>query len=200
LMEELLDWDVGKIVEKVLSLMRSPSPFVLIVLLLFLAACSGSRPVEVEERGPREPTFEEVLEQLPSTESFDASAYPTPPPVVDVEVEHDVPEALMKGIADGGVSGQQRGYRIQVVFAREKDTADQAVEAVHQWLQLMREENPGQNVFQLDLPVHNIYLQPYFRVRVGDFSNKETAEELLNLMIDEYPNAFIVADQVDTGG
>jgi hypothetical protein len=86
------------------------------------------------------------------------------------------------------------------VFAREKDTADQAVEAVHQWLQLMREENPGQNVFQLDLPVHNIYLQPYFRMRVGDFSNKETAEELLNLMIDEYPNAFIVADQVDTGG
>lgn len=180
--------------------MRFYSSAITVFLLLFVAACSGSRPAEVVDGGAREPTFQDVLEQLPSTETFDETRYPTAAPQLDVAIQHDVPEALMQGIADGGGSGQVQGYRIQVVFAREKDTADQAVEEVHSWLRHMRRVYPDVKAFQADLPVHNIYLQPYFRVRVGDFPNKESAEELLNLMIGEYPNAFIVVDQVNTDG
>ena len=61
----------------------------------------------------------------------------------------------------------------------------------------MRVQNPQIPAFQQNLPVHNIYLQPYFRVRIGDFSSREKAEELLNQMLEEYPRAFIVVDQVD---
>ncbi len=176
--------------------MRSLYPLFLSALLIFVAACSGSRPVEVEDRTPREPTFQDVLNALPDAESFDASAYPTAPPQIDVDIEHDVPVDLMQGIAGGGDS-QQRGFRIQVIFAREKDTADKAVEDVHGWLREMRRENPDVDIFQQNLPVHNIYLQPYFRVRVGDFRDRDTAEQMLNLMISEYPNAFVVVDQVN---
>lgn len=176
--------------------MRTLYPIFLSILLILIAACSGSRPVEVEDRTPSEPTFQDVLNELPNAESFDASAYPTAPPQIDVEIVHDVPAGLMQGTAGGGAD-QQRGYRIQVVFAREKDTADKAVEDVHGWLREMRRENPGVDIFQQNLPVHNIYLQPYFRVRVGDFKDRDTAEEMLNLMISEYPNAFVVVDQVN---
>ena len=133
---------------------------------------------------------------MPSTETFDETAYPAEMPVVDVEVVHDVPIQLMQGQAGAGTVSQRSGFRIQVAFAREKDVADQAVEGVHTWLQRMRAENPQVNVFQMELPVHNIYLQPYFRVRVGNFPSREKAEELLNLMVRDYPEAFIVVDQV----
>ena len=171
-----------------------PHSHIFLFAILLLAGCSGSRSATVVE--PREPTFEEKLAQLPATETFDESAYPAEVPVQNVEIEHDVPAELMEGVAGAGLNSQRRGYRIQVAFAREKLTADQAVEDIHSWLRRMRAENPQVEVFRSNIPVHNIYLQPYFRVRIGDFKTREEAEELLNQMIEEYPRAFIVVDRV----
>lgn len=164
-------------------------------LFLLLAGCSGGRSTTVDE-GPREPTFDDVLAALPASETFDETAYPAEMPVMDVEISHDVPESLRDGSAGAGFGGQQSGYRIQVAFAREKVVADQAVEDIDSWLQLMRRENPQIDAFQSNIPVHNIYLQPYFRVRIGDYKTREDAEALLAEMLEEYPRAFIVVDQV----
>ena len=86
---------------------------------------------------------------------------------------------------------------IQVVFAREKAVADQAVDNVHSWLSRMRSVYPDTTVFQQPLPVYNVYVQPYFRVRVGDFTTRESAEELLTRMIADYPRAFVMVDQIN---
>ncbi|MEM8486892.1 MAG: SPOR domain-containing protein [Bacteroidota bacterium] len=168
-----------------------------LVFALVLSACSGAGGTVVEEPGNRAPTFEDVLRELPASETFDEASYPTEAPIVDVEVVHDVPEALLTGSVGQNLSGSQQGWRIQVVFAREKAVADQAVDNVHGWLSRMRGVYPDTTVFQQPLPVYNVYVQPYFRVRVGDFTSREYAEELLAKMIADYPKAFVVVDRIN---
>lgn len=167
------------------------------VFAFVVAACSSSGGTVVEDPGNRAPTFEDVLRELPASETFDEASYPTEAPVVDVEVVHDVPEALLAGSVGQNLSGMQQGWRIQVVFAREKTVADQAVDNVHGWLSQMRSAYPDTTVFQQPLPVYNVYVQPYFRVRVGDFTTREYAEELLAKMIADYPKAFVVVDRIN---
>ena len=169
--------------------------FVLIVAVLVGVACSGPRTV-VEDQGPRVPTMDDKLRQLPEVESFDPAPYPTNPPNQNVVVEHAVPSELMEGRASAGLTSQRTGYRVQIALARAKDDADVMVDEVTQWLENMREEYPATRLFQKDLPIHNIYLQPYFRIRLGDFSSRESAEELLQYVIDEFPRALVVVDQV----
>ena len=102
----------------------------------------------------------------------------------------------MEGRASEGVTSQRTGYRVQIALVSEKNSADGLVDEVTQWLQKMRDEHPEIAVFQKELPVHTIYLQPYFRVRIGDFSRRDNAEELLTHLIQEYPRALVVVDQV----
>ncbi len=162
-----------------------------------LSACSGSGGTTVDNTGDQTPTRNEILQRLPEYETFNETAYPTEPPVVEVVIEHDVPDDLLAGSVGGNTSGLQKGWRIQVVFAREKSVADQALEEVHGWLSTMSSANPEVDVFQQNLPVYNVYLQPYFRVRIGDFTSWESAEELLALMIADYPRAFVMVDQIN---
>ena len=164
--------------------------------VVLFTGCSGPRSAATDDRSGREPTFEELLAELPSTETFDPSAYPVEMPVLDDPVDHDVPPALMEGRAGAGLVSNKRGYRIQVAFAREKDTADQIVEEVHGWLRSKRREYADLPALQGNIPVHNIYLQPYFRIRIGDFRTRDEAEELLAIVAEDYPRAFIVVDQV----
>ncbi len=171
--------------------------FTSLFIALLFSACSSSGGTVVEENGNRPPSFEEVLQRLPETETFDEASYPTQPPVVEVIIEHDVPEDLMAGSVGRNTSGLQRGWRIQVVFAREKMVADQAVDEMTGWLSKMRRSNPDIPVFQQPLPVYNVYLQPYFRVRIGDFTSRESAQMMLDTMIDDYPRAFIMVDQIN---
>ena len=44
---------------------------------------------------------------------------------------------------------------------------------------------------------HLNYKQPYYKVRVGDFKTKLEALKYKNFIIKEFPNCFIVKDQID---
>ncbi len=103
----------------------------------------------------------------------------------------------MQNEASGAAGADQRGYRIQLVFARDKATADQSVEEVLVWWRQQQASRPNDPLFRGDLPVHNIYRQPYYRVRIGDFNSRADAEMLLTLVKPEYPRAFIVVDTVN---
>jgi len=44
---------------------------------------------------------------------------------------------------------------------------------------------------------HLDYEQPYYKVRVGDFKTKLEALKYKNFIIKEFPNSFIVKDEID---
>ena len=175
--------------------MRFNRIVVCITFFVTLAACSSSGPI-VEDTTPREPTIEEKLEALSRFEDFDPTPYPSDAILQDEGIEHAVPQKLLDGTASDGLGATRTGYRVQIALVREKNRADGLVDEVTQWLQRMKEEEPNLSMFQTELPVYNIYLQPYFRIRIGDFSGRDAAEVLLSHIVEEYPGALIVTDEV----
>ena len=163
--------------------------------LLFISACSGPRVTTMPDE-PREATFEEKVRALPQYETFDPSPYPSELIVEEEEPEHLVPVELMEGRASDGLGGRQSGYRVQIALVREKNNADSLVDEVTQLLQKKRDEDPRNPLFQRELPILNVYVQPYFRVRLGNFSNREDAENLRSQIVSEYPGALVVVDDI----
>lgn len=167
----------------------------IIFCLLFLSACSGSRPT-TDIDTPREATLEDKLRVLPQYETFDPSPYPSDLVIEESEPEHLVPVELMEGRASDGLGSRQTGFRVQIALVREKNNADILVDEVSQLLQKKKDEDPRNPLFQGELPIHNIYVQPYFRVRLGDFTDREKAEQLRSQIVDEYPGALVVVDNI----
>ncbi len=44
---------------------------------------------------------------------------------------------------------------------------------------------------------HEIYQQPFFKIRVGDFRTKLEALKFQKEIIEDFPNSFIVKDEID---
>ncbi|MCR4965840.1 MAG: SPOR domain-containing protein [Bacteroidales bacterium] len=47
------------------------------------------------------------------------------------------------------------------------------------------------------LPVYATYQEPYFRIRVGNFTNRIDAYRMLQKILPQYPSAYIIADQIE---
>lgn len=48
-----------------------------------------------------------------------------------------------------------------------------------------------------EVPAYEIYQQPYFKVRVGDFKTKLEAIKFQKEIISDFPNSFIVKDEIE---
>ena len=59
------------------------------------------------------------------------------------------------------------------------------------------DEDAPSGLFSGDgMPVHTVYRQPYYRVRVGNFTSRSEAERALQFLSPRYGDAFIVRDDV----
>ncbi|PSQ80183.1 MAG: SPOR domain-containing protein, partial [Bacteroidetes bacterium QS_8_68_15] len=101
--------------------------------------------------------------------------------------------------ADEGVERTVRGYRVQVLSTKDQSAAEQAAGDAEQW---WREQAPSgappEGLFSGEegLPVYTVYRQPYYRVRVGNFTSRSEAEQALQFLSPRYGDAFIVRDDV----
>ncbi len=101
---------------------------------------------------------------------------------------------------DGGeghrepVTRTVEGFRIQVFTSAEKSEAEQALVDALQWLgDVPRAQRPvGMDAESVD--IH--WQQPYYRVRLGTFANREEAETALALVKPEFDKAFILPGRV----
>lgn len=154
-------------------------------------ACTGPSQTSGES-GPAEPepTPSERQPSVAQYETFDPSAYEAPLPERTVEVSHQVPGRLMGGRADEGVKRTVEGFRIQVFSARDKEAAQEFREKVRQWWKRANEEAPT-SVFGEEPPIVVQYSQPYYRVRIGAFAERDEAEAALSFVKETYSEAFI---------
>lgn len=51
-----------------------------------------------------------------------------------------------------------------------------------------------------DVPAYEVYQQPYFKVRVGDFKTKLEAIKFQKEILSDFPNSFIVKDEIEFKG
>jgi hypothetical protein len=170
--------------------MHRRSPLAILALAVIVCACSGASQT-AGQGGPSEPAPE--TKEGPSVaeyETFDASAYEARPPERTVEVKHQVPKRLMAGHADEGIRRTVEGFRIQVFSARDQQAAQDFREQVRQWWEKNKDSAP-RSAFAEDPPIIIKYSQPYYRVRIGAFGERDVAEDALKFVSSEYPKAFI---------
>jgi len=176
--------------------MDSRLPFVSLLAAVLLAACSGPQPTEkgpsaAEKRADRERDKRSAVSQY---ETFDVSAYPVRAPDQTVEVNHQVPRQLMRGHADEGAKRTVEGYRIQVYSAQEQEASQEFRERVRQWWEAVNANAP--DVFRNSPPIVIEYSQPYYRVRIGAFADRESAEKALKFVSKKYEGAFVAQSTV----
>lgn len=77
------------------------------------------------------------------------------------------------------------GYRVQIFFESGNNSSTRAREVQEGF----QEEYP-------DMPAYISWQAPNFRVRVGDFRTRMEAEAFLQRIIRNYPNAWVIKDEI----
>ncbi len=176
----------------------------IIPLLLFIsvASCAGPNPRPLVSTIPEE-TPRETPIRWDQYEDFDPAPYREDLEDRSTMILHDVPEVLLfsdpSSTQSRFSSGELSGYRIQIISTLNKQEADQAVEDALAWwrdfeqvpdlieLYPRKEEGP---------PVYQDFRVPYYRVRIGNFTTREEAELILEVIERDYARAFIAPDLV----
>ena len=164
---------------------------------LVVSGCAGARPAPSGPEAPPDPQGP----SYPAYETFDPAAYPVvaPPPVPET---HDVPAGVMNGRATiPGATGslpaesvptQVEGHRVQIFSTASRETADRVRGEALAWWQTARTQSGA----PAEMEIAVVYLQPYYRVRMGAFADRDDADEALEMVRTRYPEAFLVPDLV----
>ncbi len=99
-------------------------------------------------------------------------------------------DARLPGIIKGYVNYLYKkplhGWRVQLYFGIGKHGRKQAEKTKNQFIS----QHP-------DIPVYIFFEQPYFKVKVGNFTSRKSAERLLYVLKQDFPRAFIIEDRID---
>ena len=164
------------------------------LLAIFAGGCaSPAKITAVDAYAPPSATAIETAR----LEQFDPSPWPDAPLDTLTAVVHDVPARLMEGRAAEGLEAQVPGFRVQIFSSIERDETLEAQENVQTWWREQHEEGAlPEDLFPEGLPVHSVYSQPYYRIRVGDFLSREEARTLHAVLARRFTDAFIVPDTI----
>ena len=104
--------------------------------------------------------------------------------VVELEVDERIMEELRMKNASVDTNKLQ-GYRIQIFFGSD-----------------MRQAQAAMGTFRARYPqysdqVYQLYQQPSWKVRVGNFYREIEAQALLQDLLLHYPGAFVVRDEIE---
>jgi hypothetical protein len=78
------------------------------------------------------------------------------------------------------------GYRIQIFFDSGLNSSDRAKQVQDEFLLIYPE-----------IPAYVSWKAPNYRVRVGDFRTRLDAERELQLILIDYPNAWVIKDEIN---
>ena len=173
---------------------QRPITSIVWILLLSFSACSGPRGF-VANPSEASDTPEGPIRHS-DYEDFDASPYRELPPSVQSDVNHDVPTSLMEGRADEGLMTEVQGFRVQIYSTINKSAAFNQEEQAKAWWRSRDRDAAVKEIFIDQLPVYTVYIQPYYRVRVGNFTTRVEAERARSVLSIRYADAFIVPDTV----
>lgn len=104
---------------------------------------------------------------------------------VRIVQDYRIKNIVNKQIRIDDKAGGFQGYRIQIFFDSGSQARIKANDVKSKFLTLYP-----------DLSIYLTYEQPFFKIRVGDFRNMLEAQGFKNIVLAEFPNAFIVSDKI----
>jgi len=102
-----------------------------------------------------------------------------------IQCDPKINEMLRHVATQGKKNGTISGFRLQIYFGSGEKAHAQALKIKNDFLS----SNP-------DIKTYLLFKSPDFIVRVGDFRTKSEALKLQKALIFQYPNAFIVTDEI----
>ena len=165
-------------------------------MVFILVACGsaeatvGEDPEDPEEEGPA------ATVSVASYEDFDPGQFEeeVAPETVVSTVEHSVPDRLMEGRADHGVERVVDGFQIQVYSSMERSSAEDVRSDAESWWDDVSDDYEG--LFPGGMSINIEFGQPYYRVRLGAFADREEAMEALQVVREKFGDAFLARARV----
>jgi hypothetical protein len=104
---------------------------------------------------------------------------------LDIQSEPRIKELLRQHVNQNKNTKTTNGYRVQIYFGSGPNAHAEAMRARTEFLS----SNP-------DIKAYLIFKSPDFKVLTGDFRTKSEALKLQKSIMNQFPNAFIVADEI----
>ena len=117
-----------------------------------------------------------IFMELPSRTKGDAAD-------VTVHQSGDILQSMNAHFAANS-SRQISGYRVRIFFDNKRTSRDESQAVMDRFVAQYH-----------DVPAYRSYVNPYFKVTVGDFRTKSEAMQLLKQIRGEFPAAFIVKEK-----
>ncbi|MDX1671231.1 MAG: SPOR domain-containing protein [Balneolaceae bacterium] len=168
---------------------RSATIFILSLLVVAgTYSCTATKQITETGEEQEEDSLRIVTE--PST-TLDLNALRSSLGDEYITQQHDFPETFMEKYQ--GDQQKERdpfdGFRIQIASSRRVVIADSIASSFRVWSDTtLAGYQPDTYVF---------FRQPYYRVHVGDFHNRERAIDLSRLIKRVFPQAWVVHDRIN---
>ncbi|NGP76526.1 SPOR domain-containing protein [Balneolaceae bacterium YR4-1] len=158
--------------------------------LLLISACSSTEQTRRGDERPERETTPDLAET--ARENLSDLLTRTRNRLSDIHFtqQHDVPEAFLKvDTTENTYNNPFEGYRIQILSSREVNVADSVSTQFRLWADTtLAGYTPKAYVF---------FKQPYYKVHVGDFQDRDKANNLSRIIKNKYPEAWVVHDRID---
>lgn len=151
----------------------------LILLSFIIAGCKGS-----EESGRKTESSITLQEFLARHEkSFDPTQYEVSVELIKAEDQKRSSEDVKDIVPVTAVPETIPGFRVQVLFTQDIDQATTLKDTL--------------SVLIPDLWVYTVYEAPYYKVRIGDFLDRPSANKMVATLVEKgFKDAWVVPDQI----
>jgi len=93
--------------------------------------------------------------------------------------------AAMEAHVRSNANRSIKGYRVRIYFDNKQNSRNASMAAYNSFRALHH-----------DVPAYRSYVNPYFKVTVGDFRTKSEAMAFLSQIKGEFPNAFVLKENI----
>ncbi|MCH8566830.1 MAG: SPOR domain-containing protein [Balneolales bacterium] len=162
----------------------------IIAVLLVMQACAGPAELVEAEADAAEETVTLKTSSLLGTE--DLNSLRPDPNAHFISLNNQIPDAFMLSEDDIREINSNQGFRIQLLNTDNVAKADSVSNAYYDWAY----EYPNMP-FELVPESYITFRQPNYRVRVGDFRTRSSANEFLQIVRNYFPGAWVVIDTID---
>lgn len=159
--------------------------------IVFFVGCSTTHKLTVKKAGPKNKQEEKNAKITASfIKNVNLSQYRSHLSDVYSTMENKVPEAFKPLPSQKEHVISNNGYRVQIVSTGEKNKAEKLLHNFNDWIF-------QQNDIPYKAMAYIIFKQPFYRVQIGDFTNKEKAIDYSRKLKRKYPGAWVVQTKIN---
>ena len=173
-------------------MLKSWSTLITSLMLCFVISCTAPESTSDQPQTEQKPTgdAEQTQKDEKSSEDFSLDNYRSSLRDIYASKKHDVPEVFLTYRKKEEKKGDDRtGFRIQIHSSRRVSKADSASRRFTNWVDTLDIDYQPRSYI--------IFKQPYYRVHVGDFSQRDKAIDYSRWIKREFPEAWVVHDKIN---